>query len=112
MWATMSMLQMLSYLTLVNINYPGNMLSFFDCIEGVHNSNMWIPNVFSYIFNKDDLGLEPYNKQYEDRGLGHRNFLLLCNADLVVMLLMLLAIGVLLLLAGVWTYYLRVKKLT
>ncbi len=102
MWATMSMLQMLSYLTLIDLNYPGNLLAFFDRIEGVHNSNMWIPNVFIYLLQKEQLELLPYNKQFEDRGFGHRNFLLLCNADLIVMLLMLVVIGLLILLAGVW----------
>ena len=100
----MSMLQMLSYLTLINLNYPANVLSFFDCIEGVHNSNMWIPNLFALLLKKEQLDLTPYNQQFEDRGFRNRNFLLLCNADLLMMTLMLAAIALLILLASAWTY--------
>ena len=94
------MLQMLSYLTLVNLRYPANVLSFLDCIEAVHNSNAWIPNLFAYILNKEDLVLQPYNPQFEDRGFSSRYFLMLCSADLIMMLVMLVAIGLLSLLAS------------
>lgn len=91
----MSMLQMLSYATLINLHYPSNLLIFFDCLESVHNFNKWMPNVFSYIFRLSELDLQPFNEQYEARGFPNRNLLLLCGPDLMVF------VGLLLLLAFV-----------
>jgi hypothetical protein len=87
MWAMMSTLQMLSYLTLVRLRYPANLLIFFDNLEAVHTYNSWMPNIFDYILNKKELNLESYNPAFEQRGLSNRNMLLLCGPDLMVLLM-------------------------
>ncbi len=95
MWAVMSMLQMMSYLTLLDLEYPANLLIFLDCLESVHNFNKWMPNIFAYILDTRDLELRPYTFQFEDRGFGNRNLLFLCGPDLMSLCLTLLLIGIL-----------------
>jgi hypothetical protein len=106
MWSMMSMLQMLSYVTLIKLHYPPNLLIFFDCLEYVHNFNKWLPNIFDYILRPSELNLEAYNQQYEDRGFPHRNFLLLCGPDILVLLGILLFTGLVIPLASLCSYFL------
>ncbi len=93
MWAAMSVMQMISYLTLLNLNYPQNVISFLEYVESVYNFNSWLPNPFSYMFP----GLEkvPYNAQFASRGFTSRNMLYLCGSDLIMLALMASAILVL-----------------
>ncbi len=91
----MSMLQMMSYLTLMTMEYPPNLLVFFDCLESVHNFNKWMPNIFTFILRVEDLDRQPFNPQFEERGFTNRNLLLLCGPDLMSLCLTLLAIGIL-----------------
>ena len=104
MWAMMSMLQMMSYLTLINLSFPPNLLIFFDCLESVHNFNGWMPNIFAYVLNIKDLDLQPFNVQFEDRGFINRNLLFLCGPDFMSLLISLVTIGVLLPLAKMAAY--------
>jgi hypothetical protein len=95
MWAMMSMLQMLSYATLLKLHFPPNLLIFFDCLESVHNFNKAMPNLFGLTLKLSELDLNPFNAQYEDRGFYNRNLLLLCGPDLMTLSGFLLLIAVL-----------------
>ena len=95
---------MMSYLTLISLNYPENLLSFLGYLESVHNFNKWLPNPFAYLFKDQYLDLTPYNPQFEERGFSNRNLLYLCGPDIVVMALMGLAILALVPLANVLRY--------
>ncbi len=101
MWAAMSVLQMMSYLTLLSLNFPDNLLTFLGYVESVHNFNKWLPNMFTYLFPSRYLDLSPYNEQFNDRGFENRITLYLCGSDLVVMAAMGLAIIVLVPLSNV-----------
>ena len=85
MWAMVSVLQMMSYITLLNIYFPANLLSFLECIESVHDFNKWFPNPFMYLLPPSKLDMSSYNKQFEDRGMSNRNMIYLCGSDLIVM---------------------------
>jgi len=105
MWATVSVLQMMSYLTLMNLQFPQNLLAFLECIESVHDFNKWFPNPFTYLFPDSKLNMSPYNEQFESRGFKNRNMLYLCGSDLSMMLITILAIGVLIPLANIVPYF-------
>ncbi len=100
----MSVLQMMSYLTLITLNYPENVLTFLSYVGSVNNFNTWLPNPFEYIFPAKNLDLSPYNSHFEDRGFTSRNMLYLCGSDLVMLVVMGLAIVVLVPLANVLRY--------
>jgi len=80
-----SVLQMMSYLSLMNIYFPANFMAFLGCIESVHNFNAWFPNPFKFIFPEQNLNMTSYNSQFEERGFANRNMLYLCGSDLVLM---------------------------
>ncbi len=105
MWATMSVLQMMSYLTLMSLNFPDNFLTFLGYMESVNNFNKWLPNPFQYLFPSKYLDLSPYNAQFDERGFSNRNMLYLCGSDLVMMAAMGLAILVLVPMANVLAYF-------
>lgn len=85
MWAMVSVLQMMSYITLMNLHFPGNLLSFLEYIESVHDFNKWFPNPFTYLLPPSKLNMDPYNEQFENRGMENRNMIYLCGSDLIVM---------------------------
>lgn len=95
MWAMVSVLQMMSYITLIDINFPENLLSFLECIESVHDFNKWFPNPFTYAFSESKLDMSAYNEQFEKRGMTNRHMVYLCGSDIIV--LCLTAISILLL---------------
>ena len=100
MWAAMSAIQIMSYLTLLNLHFPQNLLAFLEYIESVHNFSKWFPNPFAFILKESQLDMSPLNEQFESRGFPNRNMLLICGSDLIMLALMLLAILVLSPLAG------------
>jgi len=95
MWIAISVLQMMSYLTLMNLNFPPNLLTFLEYVEMVHNFNKWFPNPFVHLFPEKMLDMTSYNEQFESRGFNNRNMLYLCGSDLA--LLCLTGIGILIL---------------
>jgi len=95
MWATVSVLQMMSYITMLKLYFPMNLLKFLDCIESVHDFNKWFPNPFAYVLTSNKLNMEAYNEQFENRGFKNRNMLLLCGSDLVTLCLIGVAILIL-----------------
>ena len=92
MWTIVSSLQFISYVSLIKINFPGNLLIFLDYLNEVHNYNSLLPNIFSYFMDKTNLTLVPYNSQYEARGIANRNILLLVGADLQILIFSLLGL--------------------
>ena len=92
MWALINMIQMSSYLTLLQIRFPKNLLIFFEYLESVHNFNKWMPNGFAYILKTSELNKEPYSDNFLDRGLDNRLLIILCGADIQMMILNILAI--------------------
>ena len=107
----MSALQMMSYLTLISLSFPTNLLAFLGYLESVHNFNKWLPNPFEYVFREKYLDLSPYNEQFADRGFQSRNMLYLCGSDLVMLAVMGLAILVLVPLSNVLRYRNMVSSL-
>ena len=85
MWAMVSVLQMMSYMTLIDLYFPENLLAFLKCIESVHDFNKWFPNPFTYLFPPNKLNISPYNEQFEKRGFSNRNTVYLCGSDLIIM---------------------------
>ena len=85
MWSIVSSLQFISYLSLIKLNYPGNLMLFLDYLNQVHNYNSLLPNVFDQFLNKGNLSMDAYNSQFEARGISNRNMLLLVGADIQVM---------------------------
>jgi len=85
MWAAVSVLQMMSYITLMNLNFPMNLLAFLDCVESVHDFNKWFPNPFVYLFPPSKMNMNAYNEQFNKRGFTNRNMLYLCGSDLATM---------------------------
>lgn len=85
MWAMVSVLQMMSYMTLLDLNFPGNLIAFLKCIESVHDFNKWFPNPFTYLFPPSTLNMAAYTEEFENRGITNRNMVYLCGSDLVVM---------------------------
>jgi len=85
MWIAISVLQMISYMALINLNFPENLLTFLSYIESVHNFNKWFPNPFAYLFNESKMKMQPYSEQFENRGFTNRNMVFLCGSDLALM---------------------------
>lgn len=106
LWLTISVIQMESYLTLIEIEYPQNLLIFLRCVETVHNFNKWFPNPFTYFIEQKKLNMGSYNTQFNDRGITNRNMLFLCGSDIALMGLTLFIIIVLSCLENKITYFL------
>ena len=85
MWSMVSVLQMTSYLTLIDLYFPESLVSFIGCIESVHDFNKWLPNPFLFIFPKSKLNMTSYNQQFKNRGIDNRNMIYLCGSDLIMM---------------------------
>lgn len=85
MWSIVSSLQFISFLSLIKLNYPGNLMLFLGYLDEVNNYNSLIPNIFDFLLNKGNLTMVPYNSQFEARGIGNRNMLLLVGSDLQIM---------------------------
>jgi len=105
MWATVSVLQMMSYITLINLNFPKNLLTFMDCLESVHDFNKWFPNPFVYLLPQSKMNMSPYNDQFNDRGFTNRNMLYLCGSDLLTMAVTSLLILILIPLSSKFAYF-------
>ena len=88
MWAAISVLQVMSYITLMDLAIPSNFLSFLECLESVHNFNKWFPNLFAYIFPPSKLDMTSYSEQFESRGFDNRQMLYLCGSDLLILTMM------------------------
>ena len=95
MWALINMIQMASYLPLLKIQFPQNLIIFFEYLESVHNFNKWMPNGFMYIMDQNKLNTEPYSESFQDRGFENRVLVLLCGADLQTLIINVVIIGVL-----------------
>ncbi len=104
MWMAMSVIQMISYVTLIDLNYPANLLYFLEKLESVHNFNKWLPNPFEYVLAPSRLNMTVYNEQFGSRGFTNCQMILLCGADLIVILGMLLAVIVLKPLSSVFAF--------
>ena len=86
MWALVSSLQVMSYLSLVKLNYPANFLLFLDYLSSVHNYNSLLPNYFEKIPDKEDQKIPVFNEQFEERGINNQVMLLLCGGDLEMLI--------------------------
>jgi len=113
MWATVSVLQMMSYITLMNLDFPINLLSFLDCIESVHDFNKWFPNPFIYLFPQNKMNMDPFNDQFNNRGFTNRNMLFLCGSDLITLaatgLVILILIPLSSKIAYFYSYFIQIK---
>jgi len=110
MWATVSVLQMTSYVTLMNLNFPQNLLAFLDCVESVHDFNRWFPNPFVYMFPPSRMNMSAYNDQFNSRGFTNRNMLYLCGSDIATMAITGLLILILIPLSNSFPYYLMINQ--
>jgi len=95
MWIAVSVLQMMSYMTLMNLNFPQNLLTFLEYVETVHNFNKWFPNPFVYLFPEKFMDMTSYNEQFQSRGFTNRNLLYLCGSDLALLCLTVVCILIL-----------------
>ncbi len=100
MWVTMSVMQITSYITLLKLHLPSNLLVFLDYIESVYNFNKFLPNPFSYVFLESRLNMAAFSQQFDDRGFCNCNALLLSGSDLAMLVIMSLALIVLVPLSG------------
>ena len=85
MWSEISVMQMTSYITLVDLYFPANFLNFMGYIESAHDFNRWAPNPFALIFPRTKLNMSVYNEHFYDRGFTNRQILYLCGSDLLVL---------------------------
>jgi len=108
MWSAMSVIQMTSYLTLINLNYPQNLISFLEYLEAVHNFNSFVPNPLAWIINQEKVTMTSYRPYFEDRGFANRQMLLLCGSDLVMLIFSGIAIIFLSVVSNYFQYFLRV----
>ena len=99
MWAMINVIQMMSYITLMKLDFPDHVLIFFSQIESVHNYNKWLPNAFEYIFSKSSFEDAPYNDNFARRGFTSSIMLYLAGSDLIVLSVMVIAVGILTVLA-------------
>lgn len=76
-----SSLQFISYLSLIRISFPANLMIFIDYLNTVHNYNSMIPNVFSYFLVGKDISSTAYNAQFAERGILNCNMLILVGGD-------------------------------
>ena len=90
MWGIVNILQLLSYLTLMKLAFPKNLLNFLEYIQIVHNFNSFLPNMFEYILDKDDLNMSSFSETFESREIPNRNILLLCGCDIEMIIILLL----------------------
>ena len=95
MWAIINVIQLLSYITLMQLKFPENVLIFFEQIESVHNYNKWFPNGFEYILKRSTVYDTPYNDQFAKRGFNSSVMLFLAGSDIIVMIAMIISIGLL-----------------
>ena len=95
MWAIINVIQMLSYITLMQLEFPENVLIFFGQIESVHNYNKWLPNVFSLILETNKFNDEAYNDSFERRGFNSCIMLILAGSDFIVLAVMVISVAVL-----------------
>lgn len=63
---------------------------FLDYLNDVHNYNSLIPNAFEYCMDKSNLTMQPYNSQFDARGITNQNIILLVGSDLQILALALL----------------------
>jgi len=105
MWVAVSVLQMMSYLALIDLNFPENLLTFLSYVESVHNFNQWFPNPFTYLVNENNMDMTPYTEQFEKRGFTNRNMIYLCGSDLALMALNISVILLLMPLANIIPYF-------
>ena len=90
MWGIVNILQLLSYLTLMKLAFPKNLLNFLEYIQIVHNFNSFLPNIFVYILDKDELDMSSFSQTFESRDIPNRNILLLCGSDIEMIIILLL----------------------
>ena len=100
MWGIVNVLQLLSYLTLMKLIFPRNLLNFLGYIQIVHNFNSFLPNLFEYILDKDDLNMSSFSETFESRDIPNRNMLLLCGSDIEMIIILLLFCSLTKLLGG------------
>ena len=99
MWAVVSNLQLMSYITLMNLYFPDNLIIFLGWIESVHNFNKWMPNILGYMVKSGQVDISPLNDQFASRGFNSRIMVLLCGGDLQMLALSAVAIIILSLLS-------------
>ena len=92
MWVAVSVLQLISYLTLIKLCFPSNLLLFLEYLQYAHDFNRWLPNPFEFLFPQEKLNMTSYVDQFEERGFPNRQMLYLCGSDLVMMAAMGIAI--------------------
>ena len=80
MWGIVNILQLISYLTLINIIFPENLSEFLSYLEIVHNFNSFIPNLFKYVVQDEDNS--SFSATFKSRNIPTRNILLLCGSDI------------------------------
>jgi len=102
-----STLQLMSYMTLIDLNFPQNLLTFLEYVETVHNFNKWFPNPFVYLFPGSKLDMSAYNERFEGRGFANRNMLYLCGSDLSLMAFTMLFILILIPISTHISYFLQ-----
>lgn len=59
---------------------------FLDYLSQVHNYNSLLPNYFEKIPDKQDQETPVFNSQFQERGITNQVMLLLCGADLEMLI--------------------------
>ena len=95
MWGIVNILQVTSYLTLIDLSYPENLVQFLSYLEIVHNYSSFIPNLFEYIIQKEDIQNNPFSPTFESRNISNRNILLLCGSDIEIIILIYICLSIL-----------------
>ena len=87
MWSAISVLQALSYVSLVDLYFPPNFLSFLESVGTSHDFNKWFPNPFASLFPPNKLNMSTFNPLFVSRGFKNRQMLHLCGSDFSTMLI-------------------------
>ena len=86
----------------MRLDFPENVLIFFSQIESVHNYNKWMPNMFEMLLGVSNIYDIAYNEQFAKRGFNSSVMLFLAGADIIMMVVMIIAIGIFSVLANCW----------
>ena len=88
MWAAISVLQIMSYITLMGISVPAIFSIFLECVETVHNFNKMLPNPFAVLLPSSQLNMTSHSEQFYDRGFSTSQMLYLCGSDITMLAIM------------------------
>lgn len=92
MWGLVCTMQLMSYLTLMQVDVPPNLNKFIGYMENVHSFGSMIPNAFKYLIKEKQLIQS--NKYFKERGYITNIALYLCGSDLEMLIAQILIVPI------------------